>query len=52
MQPVDQPVCFVEFVTQGGHSAPGNERRVTLHTSGANLGGFHLLGDFVDVSVQ
>jgi hypothetical protein len=52
VKPVDQSVRFVEFVTQAGHPPPGNQSSVTLNTSRANFGGFHLLGDFVDVGVQ
>ena len=52
MKPVDQAVRFVELMTQAGHSASGNHSRVTLHTPRADLGRFHLLGDFVDVRVQ
>jgi hypothetical protein len=51
MQPIDKSVRFVEFVTQTGHSATGNQRCVTLHTPGATFGGFDLLRDLVDVSV-
>jgi len=49
---VDQAVRFVELVTQAGHSAPGNRSGVTLHTSGAIFGRFHLFGNFVDMRVQ
>jgi hypothetical protein len=45
-------VCFVEFVTQARHAAPGDHGGVTLHSPSAALGGFHLLGDFVDVGVK
>ena len=51
VKPVDQSVRFVEFVTQARHPAPGNQGSVTLHTSCAAFGGFHLFGDFVDVGV-
>jgi hypothetical protein len=43
---------FVEFVTQAGHPAPGDQRSVTLHTPRTAFSGFHLLGDFIDVGVQ
>ena len=52
MEPVDQSVRFVEFVTQGGHPAPGDQRSVTLHTTRAAFSGLHLLGDFIDVGLQ
>jgi hypothetical protein len=52
MESVDQPVRFVEFVTQAVHPAPGHKSGVTLHTAGATLGGFHLLRDLVDVGMQ
>jgi hypothetical protein len=52
VKPVDEPVRFVEFVAQAGHPAAGDQRSVTLDTSGAILRGFHLLRDFVDVRVQ
>jgi hypothetical protein len=52
VQPVDESVRFVELVTKAGRPAPGNHSGVTLHSPRAALGGFHLLGDFVDVSVQ
>jgi hypothetical protein len=49
---VDQAVRFVELLTQAGNSAPGNHSCVTLHTSRAVFGRFHLLGNFIDVRVQ
>jgi len=52
VKPVDQSMRFVELVTQAGHPAPGNQSSVTLHTSRAVFGRFHLLGDVVDVRVQ
>ena len=52
MQPVDQSMSFVEFVTEIGHPAPGNYSGVTLHSPRAAFGRFHFLGDFVNVSVQ
>jgi len=52
VKPVDQAVRFVELVTQAGHSAPGTRGCVTLHTSRAVFGRFHLFGDFVDMRVQ
>jgi hypothetical protein len=52
VKPVDQAVRFVELVAQAGHSAPGNRSCVTVHTSRAAFGRFHLFGDFVDVRVQ
>ena len=52
MQPVNQPVRFVEFVTQAGDPAPGNQRRVALHPPRAALGRFHLLRDFIDMGMQ
>jgi hypothetical protein len=52
VKPVDQAVCFVELVTQAGHSAAGIHGCVTLHTSRAVFGRFHLFGDFVDMRVQ
>ena len=52
MEPVDQSMRFVEFVTQAGHPAPGNQRSVTLHTPRTAFSGLHLLGDFIDVGVQ
>jgi hypothetical protein len=52
VKPVDQPVRFVEFLTQVGHSALGNHSGVTLHTSRAVFGRFHIFGDFVDMRVQ
>jgi hypothetical protein len=45
-------VRFVEFVTKAGYPPPGNQSSVALHTPRAVFGGFHLLRDFVDVSVQ
>jgi len=45
-------MCFVEFVAQTGDPAPGDQCSVTLHTPRTAFSGFHLLGDFVDVSVQ
>jgi hypothetical protein len=52
VQPVDQSMSFIEFVTETGHPAPGNYSGVTLHSPRAAFGRFHLLGDFVNVSVQ
>ena len=52
MQPVDQSVCFVEFVTQGGNPPPCNQSGMSLHTPRAGFGGFDLPRDFVDVGVQ
>ena len=52
MQPVDESVRFVEFVTKAGHPAPGNHSGVTLHSPRAAFCRFHLFGDFVDVGVQ
>ena len=52
MNPVDKSVCLIEFVTQAGHPATGNQSSVTLDTSGAAFGGFDLFGDFVDVRMQ
>jgi hypothetical protein len=52
VKPVDQSVRFVEFMTQAGHPAPSDGSGVTLHTSRADFGRFHLFGDFVDVRVQ
>jgi hypothetical protein len=52
VQPVDESVRLVELVTQAGHPAPGNHGSVTMHPPRADFGGFHLLGDFVDVCVQ
>jgi hypothetical protein len=52
MNPVDKSVCLIEFVTQAGHPAAGNQSSVTLDTSGAAFGGFDLFRDFVDVRVQ
>jgi len=52
MNSVDKSVCLIEFVTQAGYPAPGNQGSVTLNTSRAAFGGFHLLRDFVDVRVQ
>jgi hypothetical protein len=43
---------FVQFVTQARHPTPGNQGSVALDTARAGFGGFHLLGDFVDVGVQ
>jgi hypothetical protein len=43
---------FVEFVTQAGYPAPGDQRGVTLHTPRTDFGGLHLLGDFLDMGVQ
>jgi hypothetical protein len=52
VKPVDQAVRFVELVAQAGDSAPGIHGCVTVHTSRAVFGRFHLFGDFVDVRVQ
>jgi hypothetical protein len=52
VSPVDQSVRFVEFVTQVGHPAPGNQSGVTLDTPRTALGRFHLFRDFVNVGVQ
>jgi hypothetical protein len=52
VDPVDQSVRFIEFVTQAGHPPPGDKSSVTLNTSRPAFGGLHLLGDFVDVRVQ
>jgi hypothetical protein len=52
VQPVDQSMSFIEFVTETGHPAPGNHSRVTLHSPRAAFGRFHLFGDFVNVGVQ
>jgi hypothetical protein len=52
MQPVDESVRFVEFVTKAGHPAPGNHSSVTLHSPRAAFSRFHLFRDFVDVGVQ
>jgi hypothetical protein len=49
---VDQSVGFVELMAQAGGPAPGDHSSVTLHTSSAVFGGFHLFGDFVDMRVQ
>jgi hypothetical protein len=51
VQPVDQPVSFVEFVTETGNPAPSNDSRVTLHSPRAAFGRFDLFGDLVDVGV-
>jgi hypothetical protein len=45
-------VRFVEIVTEAGHAAAGHYSGVTLRTPSPVLGGFHLLGDFIDVGVQ
>jgi hypothetical protein len=52
MQPVDESVRFVEFVTQACDPAPGDQCRVTLHPPRAALGRFHLLRDFIDMGMQ
>jgi hypothetical protein len=52
VKPVDQAVRFVELMTKAGHPTPSNRSGVTLHTSRADFGRFHLFGDFVDVRVQ
>jgi hypothetical protein len=52
VQPVDESVGFVEFVTKTGHPAPGNHSGVTLHSPRTAFGRFHLLGDVVDVGVK
>ncbi|MDT5182101.1 MAG: hypothetical protein QOJ20_4972 [Mycobacterium sp.] len=52
MQPVDESVRLVQFVTKAGHPAPGNHSSVTLHSPRAAFSRFHLFRDFVDVGVQ
>jgi hypothetical protein len=52
VKPVDQSMRFVELMAQAGHPSPGNRCGVTLGTSRATFGRFHLLGDFLDVRVQ
>jgi hypothetical protein len=52
VQPVNQSVRFVEFVTQAGNPPPSDQSGVTLHTLRAVFGGFDLLRDLVDVGVQ
>ena len=52
VKPVDQAVRFVELVAQAGDPTPSNQGGVTLDTSRADFGRFHLFGDFVDMRVQ
>ncbi len=52
MQPIDQSVRFIEFVAQAGHPPSSDQRSMTLNTARPTFGGFHLLGDFIDVRVQ
>lgn len=52
MEPVNESVGFVEFVTQAGHPAPGNQGSMALRASRSAFGRFHFLRDFVDVRVQ
>jgi phosphate-selective porin len=52
MQPVDESVRFVEFVTKAGHPAPGNHSSVTLYSPRAAFSRFHPFRDFVHVGVQ
>ena len=52
MQPVDEPVRFVELMAKAGHPTAGNHSGVALHSPRAAFGRFHLFGDFVDIGVQ
>ena len=52
MQPVDESVRFVEFVTKAGQPAPGNYSSVTLYSPRAAFSRFHHFRDFVDVGLQ